>query len=624
MILQALVAHYESRRAAGGPDAPPPIGYAAVPVTHVLVLDTNGTITAIDDVRQTSQRGRPYARRTNAPRPLANRTSTTRPHFLCDTSEYILGLPRGETQNVTARARERFRAASDLHRRYLADSDDPAAVAVRRFFETWAPGRIAQVAEATGVAPDDLVAQPIAFRLADTDHLVHERSALDAIWQEHLPEQDDTRPGQCLVTGAHDMPIVRLHPTIDLGQGRQGKLISFGDPAYRAHGHRQGFNAPVSQTAAYKYAGALQHLLTYDNGYRADIGDLVVLVWSPSAPRTHGTGNATPSGPIATLMGALGTGRQPDSDAIGDIPGPLYVLGLAYTARSRIGVQLWGETTADDLLANLRAHHADMGLDRRALWSKDQPAIADFLDLAGLETAHHGQRARFIGPLLDAILHGRRYPDALAQRTINQLRHGGRAAADARRSDDASGRPYRLFGRDADLVRAALVRGWLVRRQRHAPDSRATTMTEEALMTLDPDNIDPAYRLGRLFATLENAQVTAAENTPQRTIRDTQFGHAIAAPAAAFPRLIRMGQHHTAKIRRGQPGLGRWFEQCIDDIIAGLHEPDAHQPAFPRSLDLEGQGRFILGYYHQREAQFTPKQRRNDNQAPTATMEATQ
>jgi CRISPR-associated protein Csd1 len=116
---------------------------------------------------------------------------------------------------------------------------------------------------------------------------------------------------------------------------------------------------------------------------------------------------------------------------------------------------------------------------------------------------------------------------------------------------------------------------------------------EEITVALDENNNDVPYLLGRLFAVLENLQGRALGSDVNATIRDRFFGAASATPAAVFPRLLRVSVHHAAKIG------GKWPEPLKARIVDRL--PAA---PFPAVLDLEQQGLFAIGYYHQREALF--------------------
>ena len=114
-------------------------------------------------------------------------------------------------------------------------------------------------------------------------------------------------------------------------------------------------------------------------------------------------------------------------------------------------------------------------------------------------------------------------------------------------------------------------------------------------MALDPDRTEPAYHLGRLFAALEKVQDDAMPGT-NATIKDRYFGAASATPGSVFPRLIRMSQHHAAKLEN--QGHKVTHERRVQEIVGRLD-------GFPAHLPLPAQGLFAVGYYHQRQDLFT-------------------
>ena len=128
-------------------------------------------------------------------------------------------------------------------------------------------------------------------------------------------------------------------------------------------------------------------------------------------------------------------------------------------------------------------------------------------------------------------------------------------------------------------------------------------------MALDPDNPNPAYRLGRLFALLERAQEIASGGDLNATIRERFYGAASTSPVTVFARLLTLKNHHVAKFE----GHGQrvWMEGLIGDVMNGID-------AFPARLTLEEQGLFAVGYYHQRQALFT---KRVASTEPTASQE---
>ncbi len=112
------------------------------------------------------------------------------------------------------------------------------------------------------------------------------------------------------------------------------------------------------------------------------------------------------------------------------------------------------------------------------------------------------------------------------------------------------------------------------------------------MVELNMENDEPAYLCGRLLATLEAVQRVALPGI-NSTITDRYFGSASAAPASVFGRLIRGSQAHLSKLRRDSPGAHYRLQEQLEDVQAGLE-------AFPKTLSLEQQALFGLGYYHQK------------------------
>jgi len=144
---------------------------------------------------------------------------------------------------------------------------------------------------------------------------------------------------------------------------------------------------------------------------------------------------------------------------------------------------------------------------------------------------------------------------------------------------------------NVNYVRAALVKAVLTRNHRFYKKDE-----EVIKMSLDEQNINTAYKLGRLFALLEKAQVDANPGL-NATIKDRFFGAASATPASVLPILLRLNQHHIAKAE-----YGRLLDKRIEEVLSLVD-------SFPHYLNLEEQGLFVLGYYHQRQALYTKKEK---------------
>ena len=112
---------------------------------------------------------------------------------------------------------------------------------------------------------------------------------------------------------------------------------------------------------------------------------------------------------------------------------------------------------------------------------------------------------------------------------------------------------------------------------------------------LQENSQDVAYTLGRLFAVLEGIQQDAADGALNATIKDKFFSSACATPNLVFPRLLKLAQAHLAKLDEGKR---IYREKLLQEIIGRFDS------AFPRTLTMEQQGMFILGYYQQKQKFF--------------------
>jgi CRISPR-associated protein Csd1 len=148
--------------------------------------------------------------------------------------------------------------------------------------------------------------------------------------------------------------------------------------------------------------------------------------------------------------------------------------------------------------------------------------------------------------------------------------------------------------REVTYPRAALIKAVLVRDNRFG--KRFSRKHEkEVSMSLNMENTNAGYRLGRLFAVLEKTQEEANPGI-NATIRDRFYGSASATPVAAFPHLMKLKNHHLSKLENRGRAVN--LEKMIAEIVEGISD-------FPAHLSLADQGRFAVGYYHQRQAFFT-------------------
>jgi CRISPR-associated protein Csd1 len=74
-----------------------------------------------------------------------------------------------------------------------------------------------------------------------------------------------------------------------------------------------------------------------------------------------------------------------------------------------------------------------------------------------------------------------------------------------------------------------------------------------------------------------------------------------------FPTILNLSRHHEKELRDEKERV--WFEKLEQDIVKRISAN-----GFPAHLDLQDQGRFFVGYYHQRQDFFEKKSDKNENE----------
>lgn len=586
MILTALNNYYDRLVARGDPDIAP-FGFSYESLSYVLVLDSSGALLQVIELMDSSGRV-PKPVKYLVPQPPKRSGQGASPSFLWDKAEYVLGVTAKDSQHEKQRAVFTQDAFREYHLDLLQDEIDEGLVAVRIFLEKWRPEEFMKSA----IFTDEMKVGNFAFRLDGEMRFVHQRPRAVALLGEIL-ERSEGKVSQCLVTGRFD-PISRLHPWIkgvEKSDKDKGSIVTFNQDASESYGKCQGDNAPISEKATFGYVTALNHLLRRDqsNHHRLQIGDATVVFWAEADTDAQASAGESlfslliqpPTDPqesmkLHSALAKIASGRplqELDTDLQEQTR--IFVLGLAPNA-SRLSIRFWETARLEAFARRLAEHFQDMVLD--PLPWRQEPAIWRLLS----ETVPHREGSKpklddvapqLAGEMARAILTGGRYPRSLLANLIMRMRADG----------------------DISDLRVALCKAVLVRDARL---SNRQNPDKEIPVSLDVENRDPGYVLGRLFALLEQSQSAALGHNVNATIRDRYYGAASATPASVFPMLLRNLTNHLGKVRKSSPGLAVVLERQIGEIV------DLLGPGFPKRLAMEAQGRFAIGYYHQNRNQF--------------------
>ena len=563
MILQALQQYYHRKRAEDV-DSLPTLGQEHKIIDFIINLDDGGRFLGFHSLREYEGK-RLRGGQVLVPAGWKRAGQGVSPFPLWDNVGYVLGV---DTKDKPERAKRQFDTFRERVAELLALApEDVGLRAVDRFYSAF-PTRLL---EADPLWEEICTLQGnLTFKLAGDSGYVCQRPSLLRIIKDEQDAAFEVE-GICALTGEKTR-IERLHNPIKGVAGAQsmgGSVVSFNLDAFNSYGKKQGYNAPIGRAAVFEYSTALNHLLRHKSQQRLVMGQIMTVVfWADRAD------------PIEVLFGAC-FGDDPDdaTDKIRAlIQGPwsgtpaatanvaqrFFVLGMAPNS-ARLAVKLWMVDTPRQIGTRIIRHFDDLEIVHRE--GSKPLTLHRLLGATAFQWKTENVSPRLVSELLRTALTGGPYPMSVVGPLLQRCRVDG-----------------------VHHARAALLKAW------HNRYLRQTGSNEkEMTVTLDPTNDNVGYTMGRLFAVLERLQESSHPNL-NATIRDRYYGSASAAPRSVFPVLMRLKNHHLAKL--DSPGLKIFFDRLLGEIMSFVED-------FPAHLDLANQGRFAIGYYHQRQNLFT-------------------
>ena len=567
MIIQALCDYY-SRKAALPESDIAPFGWSKKEIHFLIDLSLNGDFLGITDTRELvgkKKRGKRYL----VPSPV-KRSSGISPNFIWDNLEYVTGIAKEsskpervlkEFQEFKARIKS-FLKVEELGAIYkFLDSED-----------------FKLKLEKSPIWPEVIEEKAPSLSFSVGGKFIFNYESVKEVVDRQASSGKGTNNGICLVTGRYGT-ISKLHPSIAGVTGTVstgGNIVSFNKAAFCSYGKEQGLNSPIGGAATFEYTTALNSLLGKDSSQKLTIGGTTTVFWAKkeNCPLEEQLSSffAEPpkdnpdrlSNNVESMFKAIETGAYSgDEGKTG-----FCILGLSPNA-ARISIRYWYDGQALQLAENLASYFKDTTIVH-------VPKEKEHLSLWRLlvSTAAGGESKNILphlaGDIVKAIIAGRPFPQTLLQAAIL------RCSAE----------------RNVGYPRAKLIKGFLNRKYRFTSVENIRSLK----VSLDNQNFNVGYLLGRLFAALEKIQEEANPGGKNAsTIRDRYYGAASTSPIMVFQNLLRMKNYHIEKLSVGRKF---YFEKLIGQILE-------HIQNFPAHLCMDDQGRFAIGYYHQRNEFFS-------------------
>ncbi len=371
-------------------------------------------------------------------------------------------------------------------------------------------------------------------------------------------------------------------------------LVNFNSSAFESYGKSQSMNSGISEKAMKKYTSSLNKLLA-DPMHHIYSDDMTVVFFAMKHDdkaecdlfngylnSSNGVAEDSTKADVKAVSeniyhkGQTGNAQALDDDVDNGVD--FFVAGFTPNS-SRICQKFMVRNKFGKIIDNVKQHQQDMAIcgsnGEIPLWRINKELVSP-------------NSANAISPALQsdifqAILNGTNYPYTLLETVVR------RVSTD---SDTDSNNKIKI-----NEVRAGLIKAFINRKARINGDK------EEITVALNPENKNPAYLCGRLFAVLEKIQLEAADVKLNRTIKDAYFSSASSRPALIMPRLIDLSKFHLSKLSEGR---AIYFSKLIDEIMDNIEDN------LPANLSLIDKGNFQVGYFHQNSYFFTKKDKNEE------------
>ena len=580
MILKALYDYYDR----SGKDVAP-IGWAYIPFYYSIVLDSAGNFIRLEPLGDKD--GLPLL--TFRPE---ERTSAPLPHCMGDNGSYLLGLKdvkdkedfdftkefKSNNKNFTA-----FKKSIDNVFQSLPNNK--YAIAIHLFYQKYDIHFIDKIQQDNNWKDFcKFLSKNITFSIEG----VNGYAACDAeIINERIKAiSNDNKEAICLITGIKSKPVNTTYSSFIIGGKSNAKLVAFQiSSGYDSYGKKMGLNAPISEEAEFKYTTALLKLLSKDSHNKFMVGNRTFVFWASSSNEAAEEAEES----LFDLLGYSETKEDNPNAKIEQVckvftsiySGVLktnlddrfYILGLAPNA-ARIAVVYWSETSLKEFAGMILRHFNDMEIVDTRIDKKPYMGIKEMLSAVTLGGKQSDVTPNLPEAIIKSIFQGIPYPYTLLSSCIGRIRS---------ESDGAN-----------RITRMAIIKAYL---------NRQNNNNKKIEVMLDKSNTNQGYLCGRLFAVLDRIQEDANKNS---SIRERYMNAASATPSSVFATILNLSSHHLENL--SNEGKKVFYEKLKQEIIDKI-------PAdgFPAHLDLQDQGRFFVGYYHQRQDFFTKKDEENKN-----------
>ena len=562
MILKALYDYYNRC------DNLPAKGLEEKEIGFLIVLSPKGEFLRFEDCRTGKDHARLYLVKKHV-----GRSSAAVANYLYDNSAYVLGY--------SDKSNGKEQLYFDAFKTQIVDiaeafPDSNEILAVKAFYDN-SREEIIQTVSQDPLWEDikknlSKKYSTFSFRIEGDLRIVAEKKEI-----LQLEEKDSSDATFCLVSGEYGVPVDTTTATMIPGSQATAKLVAFQvNSGYDSYGKSKCGNAPISEEAEFAYTTALNSMLQKGSRNKFMLGTRTFVFWAAN-------NNEASMETEESLFELLGFSEEANDDPNANLmkvrkvfesiysgimktglDDKFYILGLAPNS-ARIAVVYWSETTLKDFAEKILRHFSDMEIHDTRKDKKPYMGIREIITSVTLGGKMSDATPNLPEAVVKSIFQGLPYPQTLYSACIRRIRAEQKLT----------------------ITRAAIIKAYL---------NRQSNNNKKIDIMIDKDNNNQGYLCGRLFAVLDKIQEDANNIS---SIRERYMNAASATPSAVFATILNLSIHHSEKLDEGRR---IYFEKIKQEILDKVSAD-----GFPTHLDLQDQGRFFVGYYHQRQDFFTSK-----------------
>ncbi len=592
MLIQALCDYYDILEDEGKIT---PEGYSNVPISYLICLTQEGDIEEIIDWRKKEETKNKKGKITTrlVPREENFPERSQKPGIDLNIIEhrpvYIFGLNYDKGKFTTVDSTNKAKKSHEIfiygNLEFIEGINTPLVNAYRNFLKKWNPEDETNNPKLLSLGADYNKGYFCFCLSGNINNLLHKEEAIIQKWKKYNSEKKagvkDENFSQCAITGKH-MSIALTHYNkikgIKGGQAAGSVMVSYNNDSETSYNKRQSHNSNISERAMLKYTKALNYLL---NNYlhKSYIDDMTVVHWAQTKENKDfdllmkymvfddKLDDEELDVELKGTFSHLVKGLKADFEKLNiDKDTTYYMIGMVPN-NSRISIKFIYKDKFGDVLSNVIQHQKDFFIEGN---TKQVPIWRIKDEIKSPKSDHDKIPAPLLAGIFKSIIYGSKYPNQLLSTVIRRVKTD---------SDEEEKKHIKMNPTRIGIIKACINRM-----------CRLNKKEEVIKMALDPQNSNPAYLCGRLFALLEKVQQRASKDSLNKTIKDAYFATACSTPAVVFSKLLILSQNHLAKL---EPQYGRYWNKKIAEVMNMLGTE------FPQTLTLTEQGIFIIGYYQE-------------------------